>query len=111
MYNGKELNEEFGLNWLDYGARWYDPAVARWHSVDPKAQKYYALSQYNYVANMPTGAVDPNGAEIVIIDNAHARQVMKDLAKLYATKEGRRIIDRLASSKERYQIDGSAKIN
>jgi hypothetical protein len=22
-YNGKELNRDFGLGWLDYGARWY----------------------------------------------------------------------------------------
>ena len=26
QYNGKELNEEFKLNWMDYGARFYDPA-------------------------------------------------------------------------------------
>ena len=24
QYNGKELNDDFGLNWNDYGARWYD---------------------------------------------------------------------------------------
>ena len=37
QYNGKELNEDFGLEWLDYGARWYDPAVGRWGAVDPLA--------------------------------------------------------------------------
>ena len=26
-YNDKELNEDFGLNWHDYGARWYDAAL------------------------------------------------------------------------------------
>ena len=42
QYNGKELNEDFGLNWNDYGARWYDPAVARWTGVDPLADSYAA---------------------------------------------------------------------
>ena len=43
QYNGKELNDEFGLHWNDYGARWYDPAAARWWSVDPMAEKYPSL--------------------------------------------------------------------
>ena len=29
QFGGKELNTEFDLNWNDYGARWYDPAMAR----------------------------------------------------------------------------------
>jgi Domain of unknown function (DUF6443) len=33
QYNGKELNEDFGLNLSDYGARWYDAAVGKWWSV------------------------------------------------------------------------------
>ena len=50
-YNGKELNEDLGL--YDYGARWYDPATARWTAVDPLSSKYTSLSPYNYVANNP----------------------------------------------------------
>jgi RHS repeat-associated protein len=39
LYNGKELNEELDLNWLAYGFRWYDPAVGRFPSVDPLAER------------------------------------------------------------------------
>ena len=61
LYNGKELNTDFDLNWLDYGARYYDPAIARWNAVDPLADSYYSFSPYNYVLNNPIGLIDPNG--------------------------------------------------
>ncbi|MCH2083787.1 MAG: hypothetical protein MK226_15435 [Saprospiraceae bacterium] len=35
QYNGKELNEELGLNWMDYEARMYDASIARFTGVDP----------------------------------------------------------------------------
>jgi hypothetical protein len=34
-YNGKEWNDDFGLGWNDYGARFYDPAVFRWLALFP----------------------------------------------------------------------------
>ncbi len=41
LYNGKELQDEqlggVNLDWYDYGARFYDPALARFHTIDPKA--------------------------------------------------------------------------
>jgi hypothetical protein len=49
------------LWWTDYGARWQDPQLGRWHSIDPLAEKYYAWSGYNYVGNDPINMVDPDG--------------------------------------------------
>jgi RHS repeat-associated protein len=53
FYNGKEAEDDFGLGWLDYGARMYDPVVGRWWSIDAMAEKYYNNSPYVYCANNP----------------------------------------------------------
>jgi len=34
-YNGKELQDELGLNMYDYGWRNYDPALGRWLNINP----------------------------------------------------------------------------
>ena len=62
-YNGKELHDELGLGWYDYGFRWYDPAVARFVSVDPLAESFPELTTYQYAGNTPIWAVDLDGLE------------------------------------------------
>jgi hypothetical protein len=39
----------------------YDPAIGRWHVVDPKSDKFNQFSPYNYCLNNPIKLVDPNG--------------------------------------------------
>ena len=60
-YNGKELEEGLGLDLLEYGARMFDPVIARFTSIDPKSENYYAWSTYHYAANSPMLYIDKNG--------------------------------------------------
>jgi len=61
LYNGKELHEQLGLGWYDYGVRWYDAAVARWGQVDPLGEEMSAWSPYNYTFDNPIFYTDPTG--------------------------------------------------
>ena len=58
-FNGKELDEETGFYY--YGARYYDPRVSFWMSVDPLAEKMPRWSPYSFCFDNPMRYVDPDG--------------------------------------------------
>lgn len=66
-YAGKETDPQIGgiRHSYNFGARLYDPRVARWWSVDKLYAKTPQLSPYIYSESSPLALTDPDGNETV----------------------------------------------
>jgi len=60
-FSGKERDEETGYSY--FGARYYNPELSIWLSVDPLAGKYPHQSPYSYCGWRPINVIDPDGRD------------------------------------------------
>ena len=69
-FSGKESQSFLYANipLLDFGARMYNPTIARWTTADPLSEKYYGISPYVYCLGNPISIIDPNGMDIWTMD-------------------------------------------
>jgi RHS repeat-associated protein len=65
LYNGKEMQLENDLDWLDFGFRFYDLQLGRFTGIDPIAEQYYYVTPYNYAENEPIANIDLWGLQKV----------------------------------------------
>ena len=65
LYNGKELQDQViggtPFGWYDYGARFYDPELGVFHTMDPLAERFSFQSPFAYAANNPIIYIDKDG--------------------------------------------------
>ncbi|MDY0987837.1 RHS repeat-associated core domain-containing protein [Flavobacterium sp. CFBP9031] len=59
LFNAKELDKESGLYY--FSARYQDPKLGIFISVDPLAEQYAGYSSYAYALNNPVKFTDPSG--------------------------------------------------
>lgn len=82
LYNDKELFEQGGLDWYNYGFRNYDPQIARFTQLDPLTDEFATLTPYQYASDEPIGNVDIDGLEGGSVLNA-AGSGTKDFTYFY----------------------------
>ena len=87
-FGGKELDRMNNLDFYDFDARAYYPALMRFTRPDPMSEKYPGISPYAYCNNNPVRFVDLHGdsvdiAQLVIHDNInntnYTQTLMTDL--------------------------------
>ena len=125
LFSGKESQSFLYANipLLDFGARMYNPTIARWTTSDPMSEKYYGISPYVYCLGNPISIIDPNGMDIWTMDEKgnvvwvkesddHRLYYMNNDGLLYddyVSVSDRSILDDL--TKTEAKVDGGAKVS
>ena len=95
-YNGKELEEDLGLNTYAYGWRDYDPAIGRFNKIDRFAGKYMDKTPYHYGGNNPISFVDIAGDSIIDITRSNGKILIQNSPK---TKDGKNFTNTIVINK------------
>ncbi len=107
LFNAKELDEETGMYY--YGARYYEPRLSLWMSVDLMQEKYPNIGSYVYCANNPVKFIDPDGRQIVGVTKKDAQNFRDDVYKVLADDKFSGVRELITIKGNKFnKIDGDA---
>ncbi|MBR5075042.1 MAG: hypothetical protein IKX26_07440, partial [Bacteroidales bacterium] len=100
LYNGKELQLIAQTRLIDYGARQYEPTIARWNGMDELAEKNTTSSTYGFCNGNPIALIDVYGeaADWVVKEGSVDYEYMKDVSNASETPEGYEYVGKDVSS-------------
>ncbi|UTW66283.1 RHS repeat-associated core domain-containing protein [bacterium SCSIO 12643] len=103
-FNGKEKDPEGlggGHSTYDYGFRIYNPAIAKFLSVDPLTSSYPWYTPYQFAGNKPIVAIDIDGLEELVYTHSFEKASRTQMKILYISKMLREKLAEI-SQPERY---------
>lgn len=105
LFSGKESQSFLyaSIPLLDFGARMYNPAIARWTAADPLSEDYHGVSPYAYCVNSPMTYVDSDG-RIIHLANNYAGGI-ENIARISVTSLGSQVISHLIQSNDVYTLN------
>lgn len=86
----------------DYGWRFYDAQIGRFHVIDNYTENYFTLSPYQYAANNPIKYIDINGDSIDIFDS--------NGAYMMTINDGKKEVTGLYFKNTKTDKDGNVKL-
>lgn len=98
LFNAKEFDEETGLYY--YGARYYDPRLSLWISVDPLQEEKPWFMPYHYCSVNPINRIDEDGNSDDVVQfwkMVHMLICLKPMEVRLLSKDSLVIIDILES--------------
>ena len=79
LYNGKESQKDFGINYIDSEAR-FQRLDGAFNSMDPKAEEFYWVSPYVYCNGNPIMFVDSDGKKVRAIHPRAQQMILNTLS-------------------------------
>jgi hypothetical protein len=106
----------------------YDPALGRFHTQDRFSEKYYSLSNYQYVGNNPILNIDVNGDSIWVYsgnnqalfytqgmqyngNDQFVSNAVKFLNEMGTVKAGKQILNDLGTSANHFDFTNTAPVD